>query len=258
LTELRQPWRNHRPLAPNQPRRKALQFWHMPDSERSTGRNAGGRKDHVKRLIIRFSVAVVAGLAALLLLLWLEALPEPAAKLLREGIMLFKDPVETSFQALDLRSVDRVSGIVVLGGQYSRFHAAARLASRFPEARMMVTGASSEELTLLRSEMPHRRVEVDASARNTFENACHALRLANPRPGDRWLLVTSALHMPRAVGAFRGYGFDVLAFPVRDSNEQPRYAAPVVLREMTALLVYRLRGWMSFPPPCPHSTPLGR
>src|SRR5262245_10825175 len=114
----------------------------MPDSEQDTGRNAGARKDHLQKLIARFSVAVVAGLTGVLLLLWLEALPESVAKPLREGIMFFKDPVETSFQALDLRSVDHVSGIVVLGGQHSRFQAAARLASRFPEARIMVTGAS--------------------------------------------------------------------------------------------------------------------
>lgn len=209
------------------------------------------------RLIGWLSVTVLSGLPGLLLLFWLEALPEPAAKPLREAIMFFKDPVEKSFQVLDLRSAERIAGIVVLGGQYSRFRAAAGLASRFLEARIVVTGASAQELALLQSDLPHMRVEIDTSARNTFENACHALRLANPRPGERWLLVTSALHMPRAVGAFRGYGFDVLAFPVRDSNDQTRYAAPVVLREMLALVVYRLRGWMSFPPPCPHSTPLG-
>jgi len=199
-------------------------------------------------------VAVAAGLLGLLLLLWIEALPEPAAKPLREAILVFKGPVESSFQVVD--PAERVAGIVVLGGQYSRFHAAASLAAKFPEARVMASGASSQELALLQSQLPDVRVEVDTGARNTFENACHALRLANPSPGERWFLVTSALHMPRAIGAFRAYGFDVLAFPVRDSLEEPRYAAPGVLREMLALLVYRLRGWMSLPPPCPRSTPL--
>ena len=35
-----------------------------------------------------------------------------------------------------------------------------------------------------------------------------------PRPDERWLLVTSAWHMPRAVGVFRQAGFPVTAYPV--------------------------------------------
>src|SRR5262245_10263590 len=68
------------------------------------------------RLIGWLTAAVLAGLPGLLLLLWLEALPEPAAKPLREAIMFFKDPVEKSFQVLDLRSAERIAGIVVPGG----------------------------------------------------------------------------------------------------------------------------------------------
>ena len=37
--------------------------------------------------------------------------------------------------------------------------------------------------------------------------------LVSPKPGERWLLVTSAFHMPRAMGAFRHAGFDVIAWP---------------------------------------------
>jgi uncharacterized SAM-binding protein YcdF (DUF218 family) len=35
-----------------------------------------------------------------------------------------------------------------------------------------------------------------------------------PKPGERWLLVTSAFHMPRSVGLFRNAGFPVEAYPV--------------------------------------------
>ena len=35
-----------------------------------------------------------------------------------------------------------------------------------------------------------------------------------PKPGERWVMITSAFHMPRAMAAFRGVGFDVEAFPV--------------------------------------------
>ena len=41
-----------------------------------------------------------------------------------------------------------------------------------------------------------------------------ARRVADPKPGERWLLVTSAYHMPRAMAAFRLAGFPVEACPV--------------------------------------------
>ena len=33
-------------------------------------------------------------------------------------------------------------------------------------------------------------------------------------PGDTWILVTSAFHMPRAIGAFRHTGWNVVPYPV--------------------------------------------
>ena len=38
--------------------------------------------------------------------------------------------------------------------------------------------------------------------------------IVRPQPGETWLLVTSAAHMPRAVGSFRRVGWPVLAWPV--------------------------------------------
>jgi uncharacterized SAM-binding protein YcdF (DUF218 family) len=51
-------------------------------------------------------------------------------------------------------------------------------------------------------------------SRNTVENAVFSLRLAMPRPGERWLLVTSSYHMPRSMGIFRQAGFPIEAYPV--------------------------------------------
>jgi uncharacterized SAM-binding protein YcdF (DUF218 family) len=58
------------------------------------------------------------------------------------------------------------------------------------------------------------RIVLEPQARDTYENATFTARLLNPRPGQRWLLVTSAAHMPRAVGCFRKAGFTVVAWPV--------------------------------------------
>ena len=55
---------------------------------------------------------------------------------------------------------------------------------------------------------------IKSHSRNTAENARFTKRLIAPRPGDHWLLITSAMHMPRAVGAFRAAGFSVEPYPV--------------------------------------------
>ena len=58
------------------------------------------------------------------------------------------------------------------------------------------------------------RVVLESRSRNTAENAAFTKELMKPKPGERWLLVTSAQHMPRAVGCFRRVGFAVEAYPV--------------------------------------------
>ena len=55
---------------------------------------------------------------------------------------------------------------------------------------------------------------LESRSRNAAENAAFTKELVKPKPGERWLLVTSAQHMPRAVGCFRRAGFPVEAYPV--------------------------------------------
>jgi uncharacterized SAM-binding protein YcdF (DUF218 family) len=55
---------------------------------------------------------------------------------------------------------------------------------------------------------------VERNAYNTAENALFAKQLVAPKQGERWLLITSAMHMPRAIGAFRKADFPVEACPV--------------------------------------------
>ena len=55
---------------------------------------------------------------------------------------------------------------------------------------------------------------LEISSRTTDENARFTRKLVSPKPGERWLLVTSAHHMPRSVGVFRKAGFDVEPYPV--------------------------------------------
>ena len=99
------------------------------------------------------------------------------------------------------------------------------------------------------------RLLLERKARNTAENAMLAKQLADPKPGERWLLVTSAWHMPRAMGLFRKAGFDVEAWPVDYRTAGPGdawilFSSPVeglrrldfVVKEWVGLLVNRLTG----------------
>lgn len=55
---------------------------------------------------------------------------------------------------------------------------------------------------------------IESNARNTIDNALNSFDLVQPNPASRWLLITSAFHMPRSVGLFRKAGWNVEAFPV--------------------------------------------
>ncbi|MFG1402274.1 YdcF family protein [Xanthobacter sediminis] len=108
-----------------------------------------------------------------------------------------------------------------------RVIAFADLARRYPNARLAFIGGSGalipeghgREAEMMRQSLgalgiDPARVEFEERSRNTAENAEFAKALLKPKPGERWLLVTSAFHMPRAMGCFRAVDFPVVAYPV--------------------------------------------
>lgn len=134
-------------------------------------------------------------------------------------------------------------GIVVLGGAISpelsqqhgepvtgddadRILVIAKLARAFPNARIIYSGGDASLSGDIMAEalfliplldsfgIARERVTLESRSRNTAENAVFSKEIAAPKPGERWLLVTSAQHMPRAVGCFRRAGFPVEAYPV--------------------------------------------
>jgi len=201
-------------------------------------------------------------------------------------------PLEQRFPPWDAAG-GAPAGIVVLGGSLSphvsagrnevalnegaeRLTVAAELALRYPDARVLFTGGSGALIFEEGAEaefairvfesfgIPRSRVVLEDRSRNTVENAVFSKELAQPKPGERWLLVTSAYHMPRSIGIFRQAGFAVEAFPVdwRTSGvEDALRPFPTVgdglrrtdtaVREWVGLLAYWLTGKSSelFPAP---------
>jgi uncharacterized SAM-binding protein YcdF (DUF218 family) len=107
-----------------------------------------------------------------------------------------------------------------------RIFEAAMLAKRYPNARVIYTGGSGSLFTTVSTEalearkvltdlgVDPSRVTLEDKSRNTEENALFTAALVHPKPSQRWLLVTSAYHMPRSMGVFEKAGFNVIAFPV--------------------------------------------
>jgi uncharacterized SAM-binding protein YcdF (DUF218 family) len=134
-------------------------------------------------------------------------------------------------------------GIVVLGGSIGpensakrgepalnesaeRLTAIAELARRFPSIPIVFSGGNASLFPGGPSEahvarrmlesfgIASDRIVLEDRSRTTAENAALARDVVKPKPGDRWLLVTSAHHMPRSVGVFRAANFPVEAYPV--------------------------------------------
>ncbi|MFY8105738.1 MAG: YdcF family protein [Elstera sp.] len=153
--------------------------------------------------------------------------------------------LENRFPQPDLAKLARVDGVIVLGGAVDTNRSAAfntlvvsdagerllalvDLGRRYPNAKLVMSGGSADldggdtvrEADLVRDRFlpmmgfDPTRVIFERDSRNTDENARYSARLVNPQPGETWLLVTSAYHMPRAMGIFRKQGWSVVPYPV--------------------------------------------
>jgi uncharacterized SAM-binding protein YcdF (DUF218 family) len=152
-------------------------------------------------------------------------------------------PLEQRFaQAADPADGGTITGIIMLGGfedgwvskgrggvslneAAERLTEGARLALKHPQAKVVFTGGVGGLLSggtdaagpvgqLLQDwGIAADRIVLEGKSRNTHENAMFTRDLVQPKPGERWVLVTSAYHMPRAMGVFRHAGFPVVPYP---------------------------------------------
>lgn len=101
------------------------------------------------------------------------------------------------------------------------------LSKRYPDARIFLSGGANHIIShnqttesqvardnLVMLGLPAQRIEMEERSRTTCEDAVESKAAIQPKPGELWLLVTSASHMPRAMACFRAVGFPVAAYPV--------------------------------------------
>jgi uncharacterized SAM-binding protein YcdF (DUF218 family) len=165
------------------------------------------------------------------------------------------EPLKQRFALHPLDAMETYSGLIVPGGGPERLHEAARLARSYPHLRVFVASAGEPGYVhrLLRDSIEPDRIEIETLSRNTHENALYASRFIGPTPGQRWLLVTSDFHMPRAVGSFRQAGFDVTPWPVSDVPRNYPRTFQVAQHEWLGLASYWLLGRSSSLFPAPRS-----
>jgi len=214
-------------------------------------------------IVTSLVLIAVAGLSplgnALILPLEQRFPPWDASRGPPEGIVLLGGMISPDVSA--------ARGAVALNEAAERITVTAELARRYPNARIVLTGGSNalifdegiEAVFAVRQlealGVAHDRIAAEEQARNTIENAVFSRLVANPKPGERWLLVTSAYHMPRAMAVFRAAGFPVEAYPVdwrtRGPIDMVRPFASLgdglrrtdtAVHEWAGLLAYRLTG----------------
>ena len=192
--------------------------------------------------------------------------------------------LERQYSHPPMQDLPGIDGIIVLGGMIDtlitstgdeialneaaeRLTETAALAYRFPNARIVISGgdgaliyksmgeAGVAKRFFTRIGIDGARILLEDKSRTTAENAAFTKALLTPAPGERWLLVTSAFHMPRAIGCFRAAGFNVTPWPVdfRTRGAEDLLRLPdrpsdawrridLAAKEWVGLLVYRLLG----------------
>jgi uncharacterized SAM-binding protein YcdF (DUF218 family) len=186
-----------------------------------------------------------------------ERFARPAATPARvDGVVVLGGAVD--------QTITEARGIPALNGAAERMTEPVALARRYPEARLVFTGGQGSLVHGEQTEadvaralwiamgVPPGRLTFEEASRNTHQNAVLTRRLVEPRPGETWLLVTSASHMPRAVGVFRHAGWNVVPWPVNYRTGRSLaawYDAPfpdrlgqfeIALKEWLGLIAYRL------------------
>ena len=187
--------------------------------------------------------------------------PHPNLPAAVDGIIVLGGSIDPTLSAR--------RGMPIIRGAADRITAMVVLARRHPEARVIFTGGSGDPLAPDDREAPQVKalltamgvdtgaVTFEEHSRNTRENALYSKELMRPQPGETWVLVTSAMHMPRAVGAFRAVGWPVVAYPVDYATDGGGSISGVlrfnvtaglgglqaVAHEMLGLAWYRLQGW---------------
>jgi uncharacterized SAM-binding protein YcdF (DUF218 family) len=215
-----------------------------------------------------FVLLAVAPIGPAMLLALEQRFPRPATlpdKI--DGIVVLGGAVEPA--------ISRTYGETAFNGSVARVLGGIALARRHPEAKLALVSGEGSFLPIGYSEaratlsfvveegIAPARILLEERSRSTHENAVYAKEMIHPAPAEKWVLITSAYHMPRAVAAFQAVGWAVIPYPVDykvdpETGLRPDFslidglsATTLAGKEWAGLLGYRLMGWTRelFPAP---------
>ena len=171
----------------------------------------------------------------LLALLLLSRQPRLARRMLWAGLVVLGllgfqagpdallRPLENRYAVPAAERVPEHAGVIVLGGALEHpasWHAHPELQLVFSggEGRLLTTGVTDGQLAtqFYREQgLDMARVHIEQGSRTTRENAQRVAQTLGERcHNERWLLVTSAWHMPRSVPEFEAVGCQITPYPV--------------------------------------------
>lgn len=152
-------------------------------------------------------------------------------------------------------------GQPAMNGRAERMTTFLALARRYPEAKLVFSGGSGDvtnqqigeretvRLFLEQQGFDADRVVYETKSRNTFENALHTQALVPRKPGETWLLVTSAADVPRAMGVFAALGWTMIPVPCDyealpfDKTAEAGWTPSFSLLESMAAIDHALHEW---------------
>jgi len=198
---------------------------------------------------------------------------------------LMLQPLENRFaRPGEIPSQNQIAGIIVLGGGFDgyvtqtrggfelgesgdRFVETLRLARALPDVPVVISGGEASLMRTTEGDasiavrfftefgIAPSRLILENRSLNTHENAALTKSVIADLPDGSWLLVTSAFHMPRSVGAFRKQGIGVIPWPAdyrtsgtdgfaigRDDLVEAMSEVSLAIREWIGLAVYAATG----------------
>ena len=170
-------------------------------------------------------IAAVAALFALMVIPFDQMLarpledqyPRPALPAHVDGIVVLDSG--------DISTIFAARGVTGPNPSALRMIAGAELARRFPNAKFVYSGTTgnsarrqaeglrAREAFLLSLGLAPGRTIFEHASRDTGENLVNSKALAIPKDGETWMLVTSAVHMPRSMAIARAIGWKMVPWP---------------------------------------------
>lgn len=184
---------------------------------------------------------------------------------------------------------DRIDGVIILGGGFDTYLSniygqpvlndgverildGVKLARYYDGSTLLFSGGSGRLTHRERTEAEDARAFLDSypdllkrakfedKSRNTWQNASYSYKLVSPEPEERWILVTSAYHMPRAVYMFEAAGWKNIVVWPTDYRTKSKvdlmphkldilgnlYQSHLAVREIIGQIVYRTREKFKF------------